>query len=280
MPTPRANELLGYPPDARLLIINADDFGMYHAVTAGIIHTLTEGVASSTTLMVPCPWALHAMDLLRTHPEIPFGVHLTIVTDFDDYRWGPLSPKARVPSLLDGTGFFHRNEPEQAYLTGLALDEVALEFRAQIDAVFAAGLQPTHLDFHCLRDGGRLDIFMMTLDLAREYGLAVRFFERNEDVQGRGLPTNDHLVIDSTRIETDGKTDTFVQMLRDLPAGLTEWAVHPALDTVEGRAIDGWLNRRVADHAFLTSPVARDTIRDEGIILLDFRALQAFWRQA
>src|SRR5215213_1925082 len=199
MTTPRANELLGYPPDARLLIINADDFGMYHAITAGILRTMTEGVVRSTTLMTPCPWALHAMGILREHPEIAFGVHLTIVTDFDDYRWRPLSPKALVPSLLDGAGYFHRNVPGQAYLTGLVLNEVEIEFRAQIDAVLAAGLHPTHLDFHCLRDGGRPDIFAMTLGLAREYGLAVRTFDLIEEFQGQGLPTNDHLVVDSTR---------------------------------------------------------------------------------
>src|SRR5215217_4743071 len=127
MPNPQANELLGYPPDARLLIINADDLGMYHAVTAGILRALTEGVARSATLMVPCPWALHAMRLLDQHPEIGFGVHLTLVTDFDDYRWAPLTPRDKVSSLVDETGFFHRNEPRQAYLTGLALDEVEVE---------------------------------------------------------------------------------------------------------------------------------------------------------
>src|SRR5918999_4507414 len=77
--TVRANELLGYPADARLLIINADDFGAYHAVNAAILRTLTEGVVRSTTLMAPCPWALHAMRLLQEHPDIAFGVHLTIV---------------------------------------------------------------------------------------------------------------------------------------------------------------------------------------------------------
>jgi hypothetical protein len=67
-------------------------------------------------------------------------------------------------------------------------------------------------------------------------------------------------------------------MLRDLPAGLSEWAVHPALGTAEAQAIDAWWEKRAADHTFLTSPEARDTIQDEGIILLDYRALQAVWR--
>jgi predicted glycoside hydrolase/deacetylase ChbG (UPF0249 family) len=282
VPNPRANELLGYPPDARLLIINADDFGMYHGVTAGILSTLTEGVARSATLMVPCPWALHAMRLLDQHPEIGFGVHLTLVTDFDDYRWGPITPRDKVPSLVDETGFFHRHEVGLGYLPGLKLDEVEVEFRAQIEAVLAADLTPTHLDWHCLYDGGRPDIFDLTLGLAREYGLALRVSDptRVEHLQSQGLPTAEHGMMDSTRLETEGKTARFVQMLRDLPTGLSEWAVHPALGTAEAQAIDAWWDKRAADHAFLVSQEARDTIREEGIILLDYRALQAVWRWA
>lgn len=279
MPKPRANELLGYPPDARLLIVNADDFGMYHAVNAAVVRTITGGVVRSTTVMVPCPWGRHALRVLREHPEIAFGVHLTVVSDFADYRWGPLTPRGRVPSLVDETGFFHRNEPRQAFLARLALDELEAEFRAQIEAVLAAGLRPTHLDWHCLRDGGRPDVFDLTLGLAKEYGLALRVFDRTriERLQGLGLPTNDHGVVDSTRVETDGKAARFVRMLRELPVGLSEWAVHPAFGTDEARAIDGWWAKREADFEFLVSQAAQDTVREEGITLLDYRALQAVW---
>lgn len=89
----QANLLLGYPVDARLLIINADDFGMCHATNEAIIRTLQEGLVRSTTLMVPCPWALHAMHFLADHPEIPFGVHLTVISEWVDYRWGPLTSR-------------------------------------------------------------------------------------------------------------------------------------------------------------------------------------------
>jgi hypothetical protein len=151
----RANELLGYPADARLLIINADDFGVSHAVNAAILRTLTEGIVRSTTLMAPCPWALHAMRLLRDHPEIAFGVHLTVVSEHPDYRWGPLAPRGQVPSLLDEGGFFYSNDRQPELLARARLEELEIEFRAQIEAVLAAGLRPSHLDWHCLRDGGQ-----------------------------------------------------------------------------------------------------------------------------
>ncbi len=282
MPSLRANELLGYPPDARLLIINADDFGMSHAVNEAVLRALTEGVVRSASVMAPCPWGLHALRLLREHPEVAFGVHLTVVCDFDDYRWGPLAPRDRVPSLLDETGYFHRDEPRQDYLAGLELGELEIEFRAQIEAVLAANLNPSHLDWHCLRDGGRPDVFDLTLRLAREYGLALRVFDhaRTERLQSQGLPTNDHEMVDSTRLETAGKTARYVQMLRELPVGLSEWAVHPALGTAEAQAIDGAWAGRAADFAFLVSQRARKTIEAEGIVLLDYRPLQAIWGRA
>jgi chitin disaccharide deacetylase len=275
----RANELLGHPPDARLLIINADDFGVYHAVNAGILRSLTDGVARSTTLMVPCPWALHAMRLLRDHPDVAFGVHLTVISEFADYRWGPLAPQNEVPSLLDETGFFYSNDRQAELLARARLDELEAEFRAQIEAVLAAGLRPTHLDWHCLRDGGRPDIFDLTFGLAKEYGLALRVFDpaQSTRLQRRGLPTVDHGVVDSTRLATAGKTDRFARMLRELPAGLSEWAVHPGLGTAEARAIDVWWSKRAADLRFLVSREARETVAAEGIVLLDYRPLQAIW---
>ena len=145
-----ANRLLGYPDDARLLIINADDFGMCHAINAATARALQAGVASSTTLMAPCPWAAHAMRLLREQPEIPFGVHLTLVCDCADYRWGPLASKGQVPSLVDEAGHFYSGARIPALLARAELDEVEAEFRAQIAAVLAAHLRPTQLDWHCL----------------------------------------------------------------------------------------------------------------------------------
>ena len=273
------NDLLGYPTDARLLIINADDFGVSHAVNAGILRTLTNGVVRSTTLMAPCPWAMHALRLLRDHPDIAFGVHLTVISEFADYRWGPLTPRHEVPSLLDETGYFYSNDRQAELLVRATLEELETEFRAQIETVLAAGLKPTHLDWHCLFDGGRPDVFDLTLGLACEYGLALRVFDptRSERLQRRGLPTVDHGVVDSTRLPTAGKAARFVRMLRELPAGLSEWAVHPGLGSAEARAIDGWWPKRAADLRFLVSREARETVAVEGIVLLDYRALQAIW---
>ena len=282
LPSSQTNRLLGYPDDARLLIINADDFGRSHASNEATFRALKDGVVSSTTLMVPCPWALHAMQLLSDHPGISFGVHLTVVCDVTHYRCGPLTSRDKVPSLVDETGFFYTLERIPEFLAQVKLSELEVEFRAQIEAVLAAGLSPTHLDWHCLYNGGRADIFEMTVKLAEEYGLAVRVFHRStgEALQQRGLPTNDHDVLDSYRLDIVEKSAWYARALRELPSGLSEWAVHPALGTPEMQAIEpeSW-QVRPTDLAFLISQEARSIIEQEEIVLLSYKPLQKVWQE-
>jgi predicted glycoside hydrolase/deacetylase ChbG (UPF0249 family) len=281
MPSSRTNEVLGYPPDARLLILNADDFGMYQAVNEATLRTLTEGVVRSTTVMAPCPWASQAMQLLGDHPDLAFGVHLTVICDLANYKFGPLTPMEEVPSLIDEAGHFYSVERIPEFLALAKLDELEVEFRAQIEAVLSAGLKPTHLDWHCLHSGGRADVFDMTLGLAKEYGLAVRVAERAliARLQGQGLPTDDYDLLDSFRVDTVDKSARYAQMLRDLPVGLSEWAVHPGLATAESQAIDprGWQVRQT-DFDFLMSFEARELMLQEGIIVLNYKPLQEVWR--
>jgi len=275
----RSSELLGFGPDARVLIINADDFGMYHAVNVAVIRSIEEGIASSCSLMAPCPAAPHAMDLLRQHPHIPFGIHLTLVCDLPSYRWGPMTAREKVPTLLDETGELFTPAQLPGLLAQGRLDEIELEFRAQVNAVADAGLLPTHLDWHCLADGGRGDIFDLTVALASEYGLAVRAWlePARRKLRQRSLPVVDHEFLDSFRLDIDGKSARYAKLLQDLPAGLNEWAVHPALGDAQSQLIDpGWRVRRT-DYEFLTSPQATALLQDEHIAVIDYKTIQQAW---
>jgi predicted glycoside hydrolase/deacetylase ChbG (UPF0249 family) len=281
-PSAWSSELLGFPPDARVLIVSNDDFGMYHAINVAVVHSIEEGIASSCSLMVPCPWALHAMHLLRQRPEIPFGIHLTLVCDTTHYRWGPLTAKEKVPSLLGETGELFTPARLPEFLARARIDEVELEFRAQLDAVAGAGLAPTHLDWHCLADGGREDILDLTVALAGEYGLAVRVWLEpgRQKLRRRGLPVTDHEFLDSFSLDIDDKAARAAELLHDLPAGLSEWAMHPGLGNEESQAIDpGWRVRR-SDYDFLTSREARELLQQEGIVVIDYSTIQQVWSQA
>jgi predicted glycoside hydrolase/deacetylase ChbG (UPF0249 family) len=186
-----------------------------------------------------------------------------------------------VPSLVDEDGDFHSTARMDEMLARARLAELEVEFRAQIGAVLAAGLQPTHLDWHCLIDGGRADVFDLTLGLAREYGLALRVSGRplSERVRSLGLPAVDHGTLDSFRLEVDGKATRYLRLLHDLPEGLSEWAVHPGVGDEEARSLDpeGWQVRQ-SDLDFLVSPEARAAVDQEGIILIGYGPLQKLWR--
>ncbi|MDR3578058.1 MAG: polysaccharide deacetylase family protein [Anaerolineaceae bacterium] len=278
----QTNRILGYPQDARLLIINADDFGMCNSVNEAIMRTLEAGLVRSTSLMVPCPWSLHAMHFLDGHPEIPFGVHLTVISDLAYYRWGPEAPKEKVPSLVDQAGFFYDFDHMPLLRDQAKFDELEVEFRAQIEVVLTAGLKPTHLDWHSLRFGNRTDIFDLMIHLAKEYGLALRVIGQSsiEKLQSQGFPTIDYDFLDSYLIDPKIKSARFIQLLHELPAGLSEWAVHPGLDNSELLALEPANNHeRQADYDFWISQQAQDIVKAEGIILLDYKGLQDIWRK-
>ena len=258
-----SSELIGYPAGSRVLIVNCDDFGMSDTINAAVLRAVEEGIATSCSLMVPCPGAMPAMALLRDRPHLPFGIHLTLVCDTGDGRWGPLTKPEWVPSLLDDDGRLVTPDRTAELLARARIDEVETEFRAQINAVVEAGLSPTHLDWHCLADGGRDDIFDLTLTLADEYGLALRVWQEAGSRKARrvGRPAVDHPFLDSFGIDQSGYAD----LLRAVGVGLSEWAVHP------GAAGDPGGEVRRTDLDFLVSAEAREIVRSEEIILIDYR---------
>ncbi|MEU7221774.1 ChbG/HpnK family deacetylase [Nocardia iowensis] len=230
------------------------------------------------------PAAPQAMGLLQDRPEVRFGIHLTLVRDCAQDRWEPLSPKTAVTSLLDDTGLLRAFTPtgRAELLARARLPEVEREFRAQINAVVDAGLVPTHLDFHCLADGGRADILDLTMTLAAEYGVATRIWLEpgRQKARQRGLPVVDHDFLDSFALDIADKAARYTQLLHDLPAGLTEWAVHPSTGGGQSKTIDsGWRVRRT-DYEFLISRQARELLDQEGIVVIDYTTLRNAWVQA
>jgi len=297
------NEQLGYPADARLLILNGDDFGLCHAENEGTVRFIKDGIGSSCTFMMPCPWSLHAIRLLEGNPDIPFGVHLTVVGEYTYYRWRPLASPEKVPSLVDEAGYFMSPLYQDELLRRFSIVDLETEFRAQIEAVLARGLKPTHLDSHWHFHELRPDIFDLSVALGEEYGLALRagHVRRSvETLREKGHPSCD-TVVDSGRIADDtGRlrdssfSNPYAELLKALPPGLSEWAIHVGIDTPEIRTLmpapseqdydagrtdlmGTWRGRK-ADLDFFTSQEAREIVEREGITVLSFQPLQELWR--
>lgn len=281
-PDALASGLLGHPPERRVLLVNADDFGMHPGVDSAVVEAFDHGIVTSCSLMVPGSSAAEAIAILAARPELPFGVHLTLVRDSVALPWVPVAGREAVPTLVDDTGHLQLAARADEFLARARPDEVEVELRAQIRTVLDAGLAPTHLDWHCLADGGRDDLHDLALGLAAEHGLAVRVWlaPARRRARERGLPVIDHPFLDSFALDVEGKTSTGVELLRRLPAGLSEWAVHPGSSDARSRALEGGWRVRSTDLAFLTSPEARDTVREEGIELIDYSGIQRVWAAA
>src|SRR5438105_2104007 len=141
-------EKLGFPSDAKILIVHADDVGMTHSVNAATIKALDSGLVNSASIMVPCPWFPEIADYAKAHPELDFGLHLTLTSERVYYRWGPVAPRDKVPTLVDANGYFHHDWSPDTHIDPR---DAELELRAQIDRAYSMGVHPTHLDSHQYR---------------------------------------------------------------------------------------------------------------------------------
>ena len=132
------------------LLIRADDIGMNHAVNTALREFIRTGVTFSASVMVPCPWFTEAATILRDSPQVGVGIHLTLNSEWADYRWGPVLGASAVPSLVDDNGYFFHTGAE-LLANGMDLGEVKAELRAQIRRALSAGLDVDYLDYHMHR---------------------------------------------------------------------------------------------------------------------------------
>jgi predicted glycoside hydrolase/deacetylase ChbG (UPF0249 family) len=282
-------EQLGYPPNTKLLIVHADDLGVTHSVNAASIQALESGAINSASIMVPCPWFPEIADYATSHPEIDFGLHLTLTSERIYYRWGPVAPADKVRSLLDEHGYFRHDWPPA---TKIDPQEVEIELRAQIDRAYAMGVKPTHLDSHQYRlDSTNKELFEVALRLAHQYKLP--FFVTSDWFKDypyleKSLGPND-VVIDHTitidpSVLAEAKTapekwaDFYKNAIRKIQPGVTELVIHLAYDDSEMRAAtrerDTWgAAWRQHDFDYFTSPAFRQLLQDQHIQLITWRQI-------
>src|SRR3954465_2916286 len=269
-------ERLGHPPKARLIIVHCDDLGSCHAANIGVYEALRDGVATSATLMVPCPWARDAAARYRGEDV---GVHLTLNAEYDLYRWGPIT---HAPSLLDGDGGFPRTVED--VWDHADLDEGRRELRAQVERAIYWGFDVSHLDAHMGTLQLRAEFFDVYLEMAVDFGLPLRMagasaerlvgfpYRQLAADEGGGFP--DQFVYTGV-----GSRRAIEKALFDLRPGVTEMYLHPALDTDELRASHPDWPNRVEDHAMLTrDPSFVDLVERTEAVLVGYRELREVQR--
>lgn len=276
-------ERLGFPRDTKLLIVHADDLGAAHSINSASIRALETGLVNSASIMVTCPWLPEIAAYARAHPDIDFGLHLTLTSEWALYRWGPVMGKERVPSLLDGSGYLYPLENEAA--AHMDIKEAEAEIRAQIARASALGIQPTHLDSHMGTLYQNKALFEMLVRVARENKLLFRvsqeWFTRAPFMPSLLGPED--VVLDRTisiepSVAPEDWSKFYTNEIKSLRAGVTDMIVHLGFADEEMKGVTfghpNWgAEWRQRDFDFVTSDAFRKSLKQNNVKLITWREI-------
>lgn len=276
-------ERLGYPADSKLLIIHADDLAVAHSEDVASFDALDKGAVTSASIMVPCPWLTEVADYAKSHPDADLGLHLTLTSEWQTYRWGPVASKDRVPSLLDSSGYlWPETEPGKKHIRA---DEAEREIRAQIEHALTMGIHPTHLDSHMGMLFERPDLFAAYVKVARDYKLPfLAFLDPDTPKELSSLISPNDVLINGVvmaypGIPTNKWKDFYLNTVKNLKPGVTEIIVHLGRDDAELQAItighpdygSAWRQR---DYEVITSPEFKNALEANHVVLVHWKDLK------
>jgi predicted glycoside hydrolase/deacetylase ChbG (UPF0249 family) len=270
---------LGYPASARLLMIHADDFGMAHSVNLAISQAFENGWVTSASILVPCPWLPEVAHWAQSHPQADLGIHLALNSEWTDFRWGTVSSKDKVPSLVDDQGYLPLLETQVARQAKPA--EAEIELRAQVDRARSVGISLTHLDTHMgalLGTPALIDVYRR---LGRDYHLPIPL-KRSKNADQLSLTPSESLVDEvlqiSPGIADDQWLKTYENMLQPLGPGVYVLIVHLAHDDEEMQGATSnhpnwgavWRQR---DFDLVGSDSFRRFLKDQQFVLVGWKDL-------
>lgn len=282
---------LGFNDNDRLVIIHADDIGMCNSSVLAFRELIYSGVISSGAVMVPCPWFLGAMEITRSISEIDLGVHLTLTSEWNTYRWGPVSTREPLSGLIDDEGYFHKTSEETQEKANP--DFAYQEMDNQIMRMSAGGFRPSHVDTH-MGTVAHPKFMQGYINLALKYKLAIMMFRLDEigwkrmgldtqssqtaammtkNLEDLGIPLIDHI----RAMPLDDPFDRLNRakiMFQELPAGITHFILHPSVESEELKAITPDWESRVADFHTFQNKELESFLHETGIHVIGYRHLQ------
>lgn len=273
-------ELCGFNPGSRLLILHADDFGMCHSVNRAIIAAFEADAISSASAMVPCPGFSEAAEWCTLHPQYDLGIHSTLISEWETYKWGPVSGGLHSSGLVDANGhFWPRNS-----LLRASPGEIEDEIAAQIGVAKARGINPTHLDSHML-SVAHPEYILAYVKAGRRFALPVLIDEYWHARCAVQLEAADDVVVDNllqapSASSPESLEEYYISALRNLKPGLNELLLHPGFDDDELRSIAGksrpygaaWRQR---DFDIITGGPFKAALEENHIHVIDWRAVKS-----
>ena len=282
---------LGFSNTDKLVILHTDDIGMCQASLSAFIDLWENEAVSSGAIMLPCPWAKPAAEYCRTHPDVDMGVHATLTSEWDGYRWSALSTRDPASGLMDKDGFlWQTSEETQANATP---DAVAAEIQLQVHKALDWGVEVSHVDTHMgtvihpkfiqayiqaaqavhvpvMLPRGDVPMFAhmgMDTETASRFEIIIKHLEE------QGLPLVDGLAM-LPLDQPEGQLEIAEKLLDELASGVTHFLFHPSVDTPELRAIaPDWLSR-VANYRTFMDPRLKKFIKNKGIQVIGYRDLK------
>ncbi len=288
---------LGWPAGTKAVIFHVDDAGMSHDSNMGTIKAVTDGVATSFSIMMPCSWVPELTAWVKQNPNVDAGVHITLTSEWKKYRWGPVAGKSAVGGLVDGDGCMWRRV--SAVAANATPDEIEIEIRAQIDKLRTAGIEPTHLDSHMgvcflpqyldryVKVGIEKKIPILIFGGHMQHiGTETRAMKPlirmiAKTVWNAGLPVIDDLVTSPTRAKDyDKRKAELIDPLKNMKPGITQIILHCTEPTDIFAHISGSGDARLAELRLMTDPEVKAFIEKEGIVLTNWRQLKERRQQA
>ncbi len=277
-------ERLGYPKETKLLIIHADDLGVSHSENMGSIKAMENGVVNSASIMVPCPWFPEIAAYAAMHPEMDFGLHLTLTSEWDYYKWRPVTSHNEVTGLVDEHSFFHQNW--DGLKANATANEVEKELRAQIEMAKSYGINITHLDSHMFSLLIKPEYVAVYKKLGKEYKLPIlldKHWATLLKVSVDSLMSDNTIVIDHVYIADKSNkgmlTAYYTEVLRNLESGVNEILIHTAMNTEEMQAVTRdrevyGAHWRQEDFDFFSGETCKTILKEEGIQLITWKEIK------
>lgn len=285
------SEKLGFPQGKKVLLLHIDDAGMCQEANTATEQYIGNGQLLSAAVMMPCITAESFINWAKSYPLADIGVHLTLTSEWKDYRWGPVSDPAKVPGLVDPFGKFWHEVPE--VVMHASAKEVEVEIRAQIEKSIALGHRPTHIDTHMGTLYGSAEYLKVFLKVAQEYHIPANIIDLSDpEVAGKfkqaGYPINEDVIsivgkyplpkLDNFTSVGEGATyeekrANFFKLVKSLNSGLTEIIFHPAAQTENLKTITGTWQQRVWEGKLFSDPVVHQFFKDEGIIITNWKEI-------
>jgi chitin disaccharide deacetylase len=278
-------ELLGYPKDSKLLMIHADDMGLSQSTNAAVIRAFDSRGITSGSIMMPCPWAPDIAAYAKDHPGLDIGIHLTMTSEWEHYKWDGVTSSSLIPSLLDKNGYFYPDVEDLAK-TGKGID-AEKELRAQIDKAISLGVNPTHLDTHMGSVMANGELLQVYLKLSEIYHLPI-LFPRSylgmlpPDIAKKfegSIYLLDNLFMLEPQMIGPQWIDAYAKGISELKPGLNQMIVHIAVDNDETRAIcqghpDYGSEWRQKDLDLVLGNELKDKLKAANVILITWRQIR------